>query len=156
MGLVVLLVLIGLGAWWTGKIAERKGYNFRTWCALGVLFGFVMLPVAALMRDNEGGLVSSGQRRRCPFCLELIRGRCCVGTAAATCPPAKQPTWQMYSATSMRKGALAQGVADALGLPALIVEDALEALLRRKLAFQPPKELWQLTRKGSRFYSHIG
>jgi ribosomal protein S14 len=75
--LMPLLVVDIVGGAVAAVIAQSKGRNAVGYFFLGVLLPIVGIIIAAAMRPNapvlEDRELATGDRRRCPYCAEVIR-----------------------------------------------------------------------------------
>ena len=68
-------VLLGLIP---AKIASDKGRSFATWWIYGTLLCIIAIPHALLLKEDESFEISRGDKKKCPYCAELIKAEAIV------------------------------------------------------------------------------
>ena len=58
-------------------VASNKGYDFATWWIYGALLWIVAMPHSLMLKPRPEVMdereLSQGDRKKCPFCAEIIR-----------------------------------------------------------------------------------
>jgi len=74
MEILLIAVVIGLIP---ALIAQYKGHSFVGFWIYGALLFIVALPHALIMKPNpkaiEENALSSGEKKKCPYCAEIIK-----------------------------------------------------------------------------------
>ena len=70
MELIVIWIAFGV---LSAVVATGKGRDGCGWFLMGILLGPIGLIAAFVASPNEEKVIESGERKRCPFCAELVR-----------------------------------------------------------------------------------
>ncbi len=82
--LVILLIFATLLGLIPAAIASKKGYSFGLWWLFGAALFIVALPVAILIKPEQGASPQSNLHqgkqgmKKCPFCAESIKHEAAV------------------------------------------------------------------------------
>jgi hypothetical protein len=75
--IIVALVILVVCVWAGGVIYEKKGRAKGNGQGLGCLLGPLGVLIAFLVPDNPKGIeeheLGSGEKKKCPFCAEMIK-----------------------------------------------------------------------------------
>ena len=92
MEILIIAILIGLIP---AAIAKGKGKNFGLWWLYGAALFIIALPHAIIMKPDRGSLearvIAEENRRKCPFCAELIKREATVCRFCGRDVPAPTP-----------------------------------------------------------------
>ena len=77
MEIIFLIFIWFLSGIISAAVAANKGRSGCGWFILGVLLGPLGVILALGVSQNQGALergsIQSGEKKRCPYCAELIR-----------------------------------------------------------------------------------